>query len=173
MTDKEAQRQRFFVKLDGESKHQKTKLKRACGKMLNQVDTDTMLAFYQAAPNNISLWSENRWFLAACVYCLYGEDAKKGEPMPEVFAHYVKVTDASESTQRRFANLLDTSWDEDGFMASKLVRLIKMLNSKGFVVDADDLLRSLLNWNYDSRSEQKKWAKCYTDTLENDKQEEQ
>lgn len=56
--------------------------------------------------------------------------------------------------------LLDVPWDADGFMLTKLTRLIRLANSKGYAVDCQRLLEDLFYWNGDKQAVQRKWARA-------------
>ena len=68
----------------------------------------------------------------------------------------------SKSTAHRVETLLDTKWDADGFMLTKLTRLIKLIRQKSdrAAVDFAALLDDLIRWNYDSQTVQRKWARA-------------
>jgi CRISPR type I-E-associated protein CasB/Cse2 len=66
----------------------------------------------------------------------------------------------SDSFQKRIYTLLDTQWDCDYYMATKLLRLAKLLKQQGEAIDAAALLSDLLYWNSDSRRVQRAWARA-------------
>ena len=70
----------------------------------------------------------------------------------------------SDGFDSRFTALLDTPWNDDGYLSQKLTRLAKMLKQKGYPVDGAELLNSLLHWNDPDRWIQKKWVKAYCGT---------
>ena len=69
--------------------------------------------------------------------------ADKRQPMEQVFYQLGRDQDISESVQHRLGALLDVPWDEDGFMLTKLTRLIRLASSKGYAVDCQRLLEDL------------------------------
>ena len=80
----------------------------------------------------------------------------------------------SASTGHRVENLLDTTWDADGYMLTKLARLVKLVKQKSgdVAVDFPDFLEDLLRWNYDSQPVQRKWARTIfaSDTMNEEKE---
>lgn len=161
---KEKERKEFFEKLDSLDKGSYTTLRRSCGKTLSDAGAEATLLFFRLLPKDVTSREMNRWFLAACAFCLWDQGTRGRIPMPKAFAKYQK-SEGTDSFQSRFATLLDTPWTEDGFFSSKLTRLLKALKAKGYAVDANDLLMSLLGWNNDSRSVQIIWAQSFEYTL--------
>ena len=74
----------------------------------------------------------------------------------------IKDRDLSESTGHRAEVLLDTAWDEDGYMLTKLTRLVKLIRQKsdGEPVDFEVLLEDLIGWNSEKQYVQRKWARA-------------
>jgi CRISPR type I-E-associated protein CasB/Cse2 len=60
----------------------------------------------------------------------------------------------------RLESLLDLSWDEDGYLLTKLTRLVKVVKSKNYAVDCASLLGDLLYWNGEKQTVQLKWARA-------------
>ena len=149
----------FFVRLDALPKGSRVALKRAAGTMLQQTDGRTMRIFYQCLPDMGAPWQEDRAFAAACLHCLW-DAADKRQPMEQVFYQLGRDQDISESVQHRLGALLDVPWDEDGFMLTKLTRLIRLASSKGYAVDCQRLLEDLFYWNGDKQAVQRKWARA-------------
>ena len=56
--------------------------------------------------------------------------------------------------------LLDLPWDEDGFLLTKLSRMVQLAKSKGYAVDCQKLLEDLLYWNGEKQTIQRKWARA-------------
>ena len=65
----------------------------------------------------------------------------------------------SESTGHRLESLLDTRWDADGYMLTKLTRLIKLVKSKNYAVDCAELVKDIAHWNSAGQWVQRKWAR--------------
>ena len=53
--------------------------------------------------------------------------------------------------------MLDTRWDESGYLLAQISRMVKLLKSKGYVIDSYSLYADLMNWDRDRRTVQKKW----------------
>ena len=151
----------FFGKLDSlENKH-RVRFKRSCGKLLKETDTETLQVFYRILPPETSVWEENLWFTAACIHCLWPAEETGRRPMQECIAG---LKDTSDSFEKRFTGLLETLWDEDGYLCGKLERMAKFIKQKGYAIDGSELLRSLLWWNHEDKSVQKRWIKTYWQT---------
>lgn len=73
---------------------------------------------------------------------------------------------ATEGMDARIRSLLDTRWEEDGYLSAKLCRLARMLRSDNRQVmpDIDALLTDVLYWNGDRRAVQLRWAQQYFQT---------
>ena len=69
-------------------------------------------------------------------------------------------SELSESMGHRLESLLDLSWDEDGYLLTKLTRLVKVVKSKNYAVDCASLLGDLLYWNGEKQNVQLKWARA-------------
>ena len=150
----------FFQRLDALSKGDRTSLKREAGVMLCQANGHAMRVFYQCLPNIVPRWQEDRAFAAACLHCLWTADEGARQPMVQIFYRLGQDKEISESVGHRLETLLDLQWDEDGFLLTKLTRLIGLAKSKGYAVDCRQLLEDLLYWNNDYQSVQRKWAKA-------------
>ena len=79
--------------------------------------------------------------------------------MVQVLYQLGRDEETSTSTVHRLESLLDTKWDADGYMLTKLTRLIKLIKSKGYSVDCAELLKDLAYWNADSQWVQRRWAR--------------
>lgn len=151
----------FFEKLDKLASGQRVLFKRSAGLQLNEAAADTLNTFYHLLPNTVKQRNENDYFLAACVHCLWNADAQGRMPMEKALAGYASSPEASDSIRKRFVSLLDTDYNEDGYLAVKLVRIAKLLKQKGFAVDGSTLVSDLRIWNSEYRSVQKKWARAF------------
>ena len=148
----------FFEKLDSLENKYRVRFKRSCGLLLKESDTETMQTFYRLLPHNVGYSEEDLWFTAACIHCLWAADETHRRPMQECIAG---VKDSSESFEKRFTGLLETQWDEDGYLCGKLERMAKLLKQKGYAVDGAELLSALLWWNDEEKRVQKRWIKVY------------
>lgn len=153
--------QEFFKALDRSATGQRVLFKRSAGLSLNEVDAATMTAFYRILPHSVGRREENNWFLAACIHCLWNADTDGRQPMETALGEYASSPDASDSLRKRFINLLDIDYCDDGYLAAKLVRVAKLLKQKGFAVDGRTLICDLQYWNSGHRSVQKKWVRAF------------
>ncbi len=156
----------YFEQLDKLDKRQKVLFRRTIGQMVKDTSSDVMLQFYQILPSFVKQTDENKWFLAACIACL-NDSEKDPLPFPRAIADYIGkyASNTGDSFEKRFASLLDTRWDNDGFFAVKLSRLVKILIKKGYAIDPVQLLNSLEGWNNTSRKIQKEWAKMFVSSM--------
>ena len=149
----------FFEALDRLSAGERAVLRRAAGQPLQGADARAMAAFYRCLPWDVckKRFDEDRWFASACFHCLW--DAKSGPryPLEQIMWELQKKSDSME---RRLASLLDMPWEADGYLLTKLSRIVKMTRQQGYCVDCDSLLEDLLHWNSDSQYVQRKWARA-------------
>lgn len=150
----------FFQRIDELPNGERVSLKREAGTMLHQADGHAMRVFYQCLPYSVPQWQEERAFAAACLHCLWDRDENRRQPMEQIFYQLGRDQDVSESVGHRLAVLLDLPWDEDGFLLTKLSRLVRLAKSKGYAVDCRQLLEDLLFWNGEQQIIQRKWARA-------------
>lgn len=156
----------YFDRIDTLSDENRIALRRSCGKMINELDAYTLSMFYRYIPDFVVNNSLNKWLLATCIHCLWNNNEKsQGEvdrlSVEEALKFYRAENNSniSESFEKRIHNLLDTPWDEYGFMADKYLKIVKMLRQKGYAIDGRCILEDLLFWDSDSRIVQRRWAK--------------
>lgn len=137
-------------------------LKRAAGTMLADADGKAVAAFYRCLPWGTPRWQEDRWFAVACLRCLWDADVEGGEPFEKIVGGMIRDEKLSDSTGHRIEGLLDTAWDEDGYMLTKLTRLVVLIRQKSdrAPVDFEALLEDLIFWNAENQSVQRKWARA-------------
>ena len=142
--------------------------KRNAGLRLCDADGRAVEAFYRMYGGGlVSEREENRCFFAVCVSCLWkpedwklwmSEDWNRGTSLAEGARKFLDP-ESRETFAKRLRALLDLPWDEDGYLAGKLCRLLKFCKAKGMVVNGKALLRDLRQWNEDDRRIQRKWAR--------------
>lgn len=145
----------FVDRLSELSKGERACLRRCAGKVLKEADGQAVLTFYRCLPYNVPVWQESRWFAAGCLACLWDDAGTM--PIEGCFARMRKESDTIEG---RISALLDMQWDEEGFLLSKIARLLKMARQKGFDIDCGILLNDLIYWNSENQFVQRKWAKA-------------
>ena len=161
MTDERTNkvRQDFFETLDELTKGERTLLKRACGKTLEQSGAQTMLLFYNLLPRSgVRPADEEKWFAAACLHCLEEPNAENRKPLAEQVRNESRKADNS-NLEKRICTLMELQWDDEGYFTQKLLRLVKYLKQKGYQVDCNELLQDLCRWNYEGMPAQKNWAR--------------
>ena len=152
----------FFARLCALGTGERAALRRNAGNMLRQADGPAIAAFYRCLPARTERWQEDRWFAAACLSCLWAAEQKGGTPLEQIIASLIREQALSDSTRHRVELLLDTDWDADGYMLTKLTRLVKLIRQKSDreYIDFAALLEDLLYWNAETQSVQRKWAKA-------------
>lgn len=159
----------FLLHLKALGSGDRAALKRAAGMMLAEADGRAISAFYRCLPYGIPQWQEDRWFAVACLRCLWDTEAEGGEAFEAIIGRMIRGEELSDSTLHRAEVLLDTAWDDDGYMLTKLTRLVKLIRQKSdrAFLDFPALLEDLLRWNQENQSVQRKWARSIF-TKEND-----
>ena len=157
----------FFLKLNGLGTGDRAMLRRAAGEMLKEADGKAITAFYRCLPYGVPQWQEDRWFAVACISCLWDAEAGNGDLFENTVSRMIREESLSASTQHKMEILLDTAWDEDGYMLTKLVRMIKMIRQKAGrdPIDCPALLDDLIYWNAENQSVQRKWARAMFTTI--------
>lgn len=151
----------FFSRINGLSSGDRAALRREAGSPLRQADGRAISVFYGCLPTAVDQWQEDRWFAIACLRCLWDADTQPGTPLEQIIARLINSGDLSDSSKHRVELLLDTAWDSDGYLLTKLARLVKLVRQKSDrqQIDFSMLLEDLLRWNSDSQSVQRKWAR--------------
>lgn len=151
----------FLKQVDSLGPGSRVALKRSAGIMLSQADAKAIAAFYRCISPAVPQWQEDRWFAVACIKCLWEPAVGPGEPVEDALAKLTRSAELSDSMQHRIEGLLDTAWDQDGYMLTKLCRLMKMLRQKNLVeLDFSALLGDMIYWNNENQSVQRKWARA-------------
>lgn len=153
--------QKFFERLNRLGTGERAALRREAGNMLQNADGTALTVFYRCLPPAVDNWQEGKWFAVACLCCLWDAGETAGEPLEQVIAALLRSGDLSDSTAHRVQILLDTKWDADGYMLTKLGRLVKLIRQKSDrkAIDFSALLDDLIRWNSDSQIVQRKWAR--------------
>lgn len=152
----------FLLRLKSLGNGDRAALKRAVGTMLSDADGKAVAAFYRCLPYGTTQWQEDRWFAVACLRCLWDAETEGGEPFEKLVGRMIQNEELSDSTGHRAEVLLDTAWDEDGYMLTKLSRLVKLIRQKSdrAPMDFAALLEDLIYWNAENQSVQRKWARA-------------
>lgn len=137
-------------------------LKHSAGKMLNEAGAKAFTAFYKAYPETgLREQEENILFFAACLQCMWKpEELSAKRRLEEEFLRYQAENTDSQLYVSRMKGLLSAKWTEDGYLAGKLLRIVKIAKSKGCVVDCASLAEDLLSWNRNDKTVQKKWLRA-------------
>jgi len=138
-------------------------LRREAGKCMAEASAQGLSEFCRITPAGMNRRHQECWFAVMAIACLWNiEEAHVGGDFPALLQRYARKQE-SGGMDRRIRSLLDTRWEEDGYLTSKLSRLARMLRSddRNVMPDADQLLNDLLHWNSDSRYVQLRWAQCF------------
>ena len=154
--------QQFFDRLNRLGNGERAALRREAGTMLQAADGKALTAFYRCLPPTVDRRQETKWFAVSCLRCLWDAGEAEGTPFEQVIAALIKSGELSDSTTHRVEVLLDTDWDADGYMLTKLSRLVKLIRQKSDrqYVDFAALLDDLIYWNSDTQTVQRKWARA-------------
>ena len=135
-------------------------LRRAAG--TQGVNMAALRAFYKAC-GYCDPRVEKYWFPALCMDALWRTtESPVIKPMEDCLgAMLTGEANTTASLKHRIEMLLETPWNEDGFLLGKLLNLVKILKSKtnlkpDFQVLADDLRR----WNYPEQPVQRRWLRA-------------
>jgi CRISPR type I-E-associated protein CasB/Cse2 len=140
---------------------QRASLKRCIGKRLCEADGKALSTFYRFLPFDVSQREMERYFAVMCMFCLWKPEERKD---PKPFAHCLMLLGRNDGLDSRMRALLDSVWqDEDGFMLSKLSRIVRRIKmaTPALYPDFELLLDDILKWNSASRYVQLRWAKEY------------
>lgn len=152
---------RFLLRLKTLGSGDRAALKRSAGTLLAETDGKAVAAFYRCVPHGTPQWQEDRWFAVACLRCLWDAETEGGEAFEKVIGRMIQAEELSDSTGHRAEVLLDTAWDEDGYLLTKLTRLVKLIRQKSdrAPIDFAVLLEDLICWNAENQFVQRKWAR--------------
>ena len=153
--------QRFFDQLNKLGTGERAALRREAGIPIQQADGAALTTFFRCLPPVVDNRQEDKWFTIACLRCLWDPGETEEKPLPQLIAELLQRSELSDSTGHRIENLLDTRWDGDGYMLTKLARLVKLVKQKsgGTIIDFSGLLDDLIRWNFDTQPVQRKWAR--------------
>ena len=154
--------ERFFARLDKLGTGERAALRRAAGTMLREADGPTLAAFYRCLPSEVPERYADRWFAVACLRCLWDAGEQNGQPLENTISALLRQGVLSDSAAHRVELLLDTKWDADGYLLTKLARLVKLVRQKSerAMLDFPTLLDDLRYWNGETQSVQRKWARA-------------
>ena len=151
----------FSAKLNRLSSGNRAALRRSAGVMLEQADGRALSVFYQCLPGGVPQHQEDKWFAIACLRCLWDAGEEGSKSIPAVLRRMQNQELLSDSVVHRAETLMDTPWDQDGYMLKKLYRLITLVRQKNGAETFSfaELLDDLLKWNREDQQIQRKWAR--------------
>ncbi len=107
--------------------------------------------------NFVPDWAVNRAVLVAGLFATHSQPGGSGS-LGKALRRYRDTTGAEESTDKRFAYLVDSDAED---LAERLRHIIKLLKSKDVPIDYARLLEDLLGWDWESRKKQWDWSRDY------------
>lgn len=151
----------FFNRLNQLNPGDRAALRRSAGKMLPEAEGRALTVFYRCLPPGVPAYQEDRWFAVACLRCLWDTGEEGAQTLPQIIRSLTESDKLSESAAHRVEALMDTPWDSDGYMLSKLYRLVVLVRQKAerATPDFSGLLDDLMAWNRDDQRIQKNWAR--------------
>lgn len=138
-------------------------LRREAGKCMADASAQALAVFYRTAPPELNRRQQECRFTVMSIACLWNvEEAQVGDDFVVMLRKHAQKQETS-GMDRKIRALLDTRWEEDGYLTTKLSRLARMLRSdnRSIMPDVDRLLDDLLHWNSDSRYVQLRWAQRF------------
>lgn len=167
MTDTQ---QKFFDRINKLGTGERASLRREAGIMIRDADAAALRTFYSCLPSSVNTNQEGMWFAVACLRCLWDPSEVNGTPIEQIISSLLAKDELSESTKHRVELLLDTKWGDDGYMLTKLSRLIKLVRQKSgtAAVDFASLLDDVIYWNASSQTVQRKWARAIYTNAKNE-----
>lgn len=105
---------------------------------------------------------ENAYYLVAALFSLHPGELTTGN-MGDHLGIIRRTSESAESIDRRFSALLSCHSDD---LPVYLRQMISILKSKEIDVNWDELLADLIQWNYQDRRIQKKWARGFWGRVE-------
>ena len=150
----------FFQRLNALDTGNRAALRRSAGVMLGEADGNAVTAFFRVLPAWVPEEQTERWFAAACLRCLWDAGQESEAPLEKLIGYAMRSGELSDSMAHRVEVLMDTEWASDGFLLTKLTRLVKLLQRKTEMIpDVSQLLEDLLYWNGDKQTVQRRWAR--------------
>lgn len=107
-------------------------------------------------------WCRQMHYLVAGLWAAHWREGRAGmsTPLAEACAQH-QVANGSESTERRFIDLLDADREQ---LPHRLRQMVALLNERP--IDFQMLLKDLLSWNRDDKRVQNAWARFFYRTLD-------
>lgn len=153
--------EQFFKRINSLDSGERATLRREVGCSIRSAHGKAITTFYKCMTSSENKSREECFFAIACLRCLWESGDEKGLPLEQIISNLICSEDISDSTKHRVELLLDTEFDDDGYMILKLARLVKLVRQKTdrIMIDFSELLNDLIYWNSESQFVQRKWAK--------------
>ena len=135
----------------------RTALRRVAGTKLAVANGGALAEFYKLP--SLPVYLEEPAFETICIMCLWeAREWEKGVPFIQA-ANKALTAETKENFGKKIKAILDLPIDEDGYFLTKLYRMIKLVKSKGVIIDAAQLMYDLLYWEHEKRFVQRRWVK--------------
>ena len=115
-------------------------------------------------PAGARLWQEDAYYLVAALFAWHRGSWPEGDGadrrVTNLGASFARLRDQTESdsTEKRFAALLNCHRDD---LPHHLRQAVGLLRSKDVPIDWAQLLRDVIDWDRESRSVQRAWARAF------------
>ena len=154
----------FFKNIDQLPQPDKVALGKAAGKLLREASGSASIAFTKCIPTEGDYPSqdlEDRYFSAACLYCIWPSFAlrKKMEKVLWAMSHDLHDENVVKRLEHDLPIIFDYKWDGDNILPQKLSRLFKLIKDSGYAVDGPTLLADLLEWGEPHQTVTLRWIK--------------
>lgn len=158
----------YFKNIDELSNGERAALKRACGKLPGEADTRAFSAYIKALPSELRFGGngdkkrEMRWFMVGCLRCMWRPEEAMTITIEDAITD-CGGKDENEGFLKRLNALNDTSNRyQDDLFVKRFWRFVKLLKSRGYVIDFKNLLtEELEKWDYSGKPIQRKWIRAY------------
>ena len=151
----------LFTRLNRLGTGERAALKRQAGILLKNADGKAIAAFYKCLPAVVDGRAEGKWFATACLRCMWAPGEESDTPLERILSQLIAREQLSDSVRHRVETLIDTPWDGDGYLLTKLSRLVKLVRQKSEETpDFGSLLTDLEGWNGETQWVQRKWARA-------------
>ena len=150
-------------------------LRRSAGVPASRANMSALRAFYKAC-GYCEPWQESYLFPTVCMDALWrSTDLVVVKPLDECLKDLTaKEQETSDSIRHRIDSLLETPWDDEGFLLGKLLNLVKILKSRtNLKPDFQKLAEDLNKWNHPLRYVQRRWLRTIYNVKGNNNNEEE
>ena len=148
-------------------------LRKSAGIMMNVSPVRSQAAFFKAVCRCKS-WQEPYWFASVCMQSLWNKSDVRKRLFPEILRDMYQDKNATDSTREKCVSFLDYSWENDGFLLSKICGLAKRMkaDNPNVMPDFEKLADDLSHWNNPEHYVQQRWLRIICLNGKNHQEEE-